>query len=66
MDATRAMSLVGTNVAVVAVDNAFGAERVRGKVIGYTDRPMVLIEDEAGRQIWWATELTHTVNGSEL
>lgn len=29
-----------------------------GRVIGYSETPMVLIETDDGRQLWWAVELT--------
>lgn len=34
--------------------------RAEGRIVGYSDKPMVLIEQDDGSQLWWAAELTLT------
>ena len=32
--------------------------RAEGRIVGYSAKPMVLIETDDGEQLWWAAELT--------
>lgn len=34
--------------------------RAEGRVIGYSEGPMVLIETDDGEQLWWGAELMKT------
>lgn len=38
-----------------------GEPHAEGQVLGYSEVPMILIETDDGRQIWWRHDLTETV-----
>ncbi len=41
----------------VIAKTAPGKEHAQGQVVGYSDVPMVLIQTETGKKVWWRADL---------
>lgn len=54
---------VGKKAIVYAtpIPQGYGPELAQGKIIGYVDKPMVLIEDDKGKQFWWLANQTEVI-----
>lgn len=61
-EAKRALSERAPARAAWGYPHDLSSTRAIGRVIGYSAKPMILIETDDGEQVWWAAELVESVD----